>query len=78
MSTYSTEGVAMSRSIELGELVSFKTNMGRVLNGTVVQRISERKQPVILMIELANGWRCFRMEDEVGSPTSAQAALSHV
>jgi len=68
----------MKRSIEIGELVSFKTNMGRVLDGTVVQRISERKQPVILLIELANGWRCFRMEDEVGAPVGTVAALSHV
>ena len=33
--------------------------------GTVIERIAERRQPVILLIEQANGWRCFRFEDEV-------------
>ncbi len=67
----------MNRAVVVGETVSFKMNTGRTMNGTVVQRISERRQPVILLIELANGWRCFRLEEEVGEPTSAAAALSH-
>jgi hypothetical protein len=40
-------------------------NTGATATGAVVQRIAERRQPVILLIEQANGWRCFRFEDEV-------------
>lgn len=68
----------MNRTVTVGELVSFKMNTGRTLNGTVVQRISERRQPVILLIEVSNGWRCFRLEEEVGEPTSSVKTLSHV
>ena len=38
-------------------------NTGVVSTGTVVQRTAERQQPVILLIEQANGWRCFRFEE---------------
>jgi len=55
----------MKRTIEIGEAVSFTMNTGRASQGTVIQRIAERRQPVILLIEQANGWRCFRLEDEV-------------
>ena len=40
-------------------------NTGLASTGTVIQRIAERRQPVILLIEQANGWRCFRFEEEV-------------
>jgi hypothetical protein len=55
----------MKRTIEIGEAVSFTMNTGLASRGTVIQRIAERRQPVILLIEQANGWRCFRLEDEV-------------
>ncbi len=55
----------MKRTIEVGEAVSFTLNTGQASRGTVIQRIAERRQPVILLIEQANGWRCFRLEDEV-------------
>ena len=55
----------MKRTIEVGETVSFTMNTGRAGCGAVIQRIAERRQPVILLIEQANGWRCFRLEDEV-------------
>jgi hypothetical protein len=55
----------MKRTIDVGEAVSFTLNTGQVSQGTVIQRIAERRQPVILLIEQANGWRCFRLEDEV-------------
>jgi hypothetical protein len=55
----------MKRTIETGETVSFTMNTGQASRGTVIQRIAERRQPVILLIEQANGWRCFRLEDEV-------------
>jgi hypothetical protein len=55
----------MKRTNEMGEVVSFTMNTGQASQGKVIQRIAERRQPVILLIEQANGWRCFRLEDEV-------------
>ena len=55
----------MKRSIPVGEVVSFVMNTGLASPGMVIERIAERRQPVILLIEQANGWRCFRFEDEV-------------
>jgi hypothetical protein len=55
----------MQRSIPVGEVVTFSLNTGHQGRGQVVQRISERRQPVILLIEQANGLRCFRFEEEV-------------
>ena len=55
----------MKPSIAVGEVVSFVLNTGQASEGVVVDRIAERKQPVILLIEQANGWRCFRFESEV-------------
>jgi hypothetical protein len=55
----------MKRFIEVGEVVSFVMNTGLATTGVVIERIAERQQPVILLIERANGWRCFRFEDEV-------------
>ncbi len=60
----------MKQSIAVGEIVSFVLNTGQASEGFVVDRIAERKQPVILLIEQANGWRCFRFEDEVTVPAS--------
>ena len=65
----------MQRSIPVGEVVSFTLNTGQTGQGQVVQRIAERRQPVILLIEQANGWRCFRFEEEV-SPLQAPMAVS--
>ena len=61
----------MNRSISVGEIVSFVMNTGVPSQGTVIDRIAERRQPVILLIEQANGWRCFRFEDEVAEPEAA-------
>jgi hypothetical protein len=55
----------MKSFIPVGEVVSFVMNTGMASSGTVVERIADRRQPVILLIEQANGWRCFRFEDEV-------------
>ena len=66
----------MKRSIPVGELVSFDMNTGHEARGTVVQRISERRQPVILLIEQANGLRCFRFEDDVTPIEAAEMAVS--
>jgi hypothetical protein len=66
----------MKRSILVGETVSFTMNTGAVSTGTVIQRTAERKQPVILLIEQANGWRCFRFEDEVSPLSQPEPALA--
>jgi hypothetical protein len=55
----------MNPFIPVGEVVSFVMNTGVVSTGMVIERIADRRQPVILLIEQANGWRCFRFEDEV-------------
>jgi hypothetical protein len=67
---------AMKRSIAVGETVSFALNTGQTGQGTVVQRIAERRQPVILLIERPNGWRCFRFEEEVEPMESGALALT--
>jgi hypothetical protein len=66
----------MNRSISVGEVVSFVMNTGVAGIGTVIDRIAERRQPVILLIEQANGWRCFRFEDEVSEPEVALTAAA--
>jgi hypothetical protein len=66
----------MKRTIEVGESVSFTMNTGRSSRGAVIQRIAERRQPVILLIEQANGWRCFRLEDEVKVVESESMAVA--
>jgi hypothetical protein len=66
----------MKRSIPVGETVSFTLNTGQESQGKVVQRIAERRQPVILLIEQANGWRCFRLEEEVSPRNPAALATS--
>jgi hypothetical protein len=67
----------MKRSIPVGELVSFGLNTGQAARGKVLQRISERRQPVILLIEQANGLRCFRFEDDVTPVEAPAMAASH-
>jgi hypothetical protein len=62
----------MTRSIPVGETVTFSLNTGQEGRGKVIQRIAERRQPVILLIEQANGWRCFRLEEDV-TPIAAEA-----
>jgi hypothetical protein len=62
----------MTRSIPVGEMVTFTMNTGQEGRGQVIQRIAERRQPVILLIEQANGWRCFRLEEDV-TPAAAGA-----
>jgi hypothetical protein len=66
----------MKRFISVGEVVSFEMNTGLTAQGVVIDRVAERKQPVILLIEQADGWRCFRLEDEVGVPVSTPPATA--
>ena len=67
----------MKLSIPVGELVKFSLNTGQEARGRVIQRISERRQPVVLLIEQANGLRSFRFEEEVTSIEAAAMAVSH-
>ena len=66
----------MKPCISVGEVVSFVMNTGLASTGTVIERIAERRQPVILLIEQANGWRCFRFEDEVQPAVAAALATA--
>jgi hypothetical protein len=66
----------MKRTVAVGEVVSFVMNTGQSSQGMVVDRIAERRQPVILLIEQANGWRCFRFEDEVRAPLDEAVATA--
>jgi hypothetical protein len=66
----------MKKPIPVGEVVTFVMNTGLANTGTVIQRIAEKRQPVILLIEQANGWRCFRFEDEVSPLAPAQLATA--
>jgi hypothetical protein len=66
----------MKRSVAVGEVVSFVMNTGVSSQGIVVDRIAERRQPVILLIEQPNGWRCFRFEEEVGAPLADAAVMA--
>jgi hypothetical protein len=67
----------MKRTIPVGETVSFTMNTGQSSRGQVIQRIAERRQPVILLIEQANGWRCFRLEEEVEPASAPTHAAAH-
>jgi hypothetical protein len=67
----------MKRFISVGEVVSFEMNTGLTARGVVVERVAERKQPVILLIEQADGWRCFRLEDEVSVVDSTPVAMAN-
>jgi hypothetical protein len=69
----------MKHFVPVGQSVSFTLNTGQQSRGIVVQRIAERKQPVVLLIEQTNGWRCFRMEEEVtpvGAPIEVPLAAA--
>jgi hypothetical protein len=66
----------MKRAVAVGETVSFVMNTGQSSRGIVVDRIAERRQPVILLIEQANGWRCFRFEEEVGAAETETVAAA--
>lgn len=68
----------MKKTILVGEFVSFQLNTGQASQGVVVERIAERRQPVILLIEQANGWRCFRFEEDVTPMEAAELAAAGV
>ncbi len=66
------------KRISLGDQVSFQTNTGRTTTGTVVDLITERRQPTMVLIERLDGGRAIRLENEVqvlGSEVEPPAAV---
>jgi hypothetical protein len=53
------------KRISLGDQVRFTTNTGRTAVGTVVDLITERRQPTMVLIERPDGGRAIRLEHEV-------------
>lgn len=53
------------KRISLGDQVSFQSNTGRTVLGTVVDLITERRQPTMVLIERLDGGRAIRLEHEV-------------
>jgi hypothetical protein len=55
----------MKRPFCLGDLVSFKTTTGQEVEGVVIHRIVEKRQPTILLVESPDRRRAFRFENEL-------------
>ncbi len=53
------------KRISLGDQVRFTTNTGQSTTGTVVDLITERRQPTMVLIERMDGGRAIRLENEV-------------
>lgn len=53
------------KRISIGDAVSFTNNSGRPVHGFVVDLISERRQPTMVLIERHDGGRAIRLENEV-------------
>jgi hypothetical protein len=51
--------------VAVGDLVTFTTNGGQTMRGTVVDLITERRQPTMVLIERLDGGRAIRLEHEV-------------
>jgi hypothetical protein len=64
------------KRISKGERVSFTTNTGRTAAGTVVDLITERRQPTMVLIERLDGGRAIRLEHEVVSLDAEPAAAA--
>lgn len=60
------------KGISIGETVAFKTNSGQPSYGFVVDLITERRQPTMVLIERYDGGRAIRLENEV-EPLDEQA-----
>jgi hypothetical protein len=53
------------KRISLGDQVRFTSNTNRTVVGTVVDLITERRQPTMVLIERLDGGRAIRLENEV-------------
>lgn len=64
------------KRISLGDQVSFQTNTGRTATGTVVDLITERRQPTLVLIERPDGGRAIRLENETQWVESGSEAVA--
>ena len=53
------------KRISIGDPVLFQSTTGQTTRGTVVQLITERRQPTMVLIERIDGGRAIRLENEV-------------
>ncbi|HEU5116857.1 MAG TPA: hypothetical protein VFT74_09305 [Isosphaeraceae bacterium] len=53
------------KRISLGDQVRFTTNTGQSMIGTVVDLITERRQPTMVLIERPDSGRAIRLENDV-------------
>jgi hypothetical protein len=53
------------KRISIGEHVRFTSNSGQPTLGFVVDLITERRQPTMVLIERLDGGRAIRLENEV-------------
>src|SRR5436190_852197 len=57
---------------DIGDQVAFTTNTGQPATGHVVQKIVEKRQETILLLERTDdGWRAFRLAREVSLVSKA-------
>jgi hypothetical protein len=62
-----------AKRISVGDAVQFTTNTGRETQGVVVELITERRQPTMVLIERLDGGRAIRLEHEVQPLEAAPA-----
>lgn len=61
------------KRISLGDHVRFTSNTGQPATGTVVELITERRQPTMVLIERPDGGRAIRLEQDVQGLELAEA-----
>ncbi len=66
----------MTAWLSIGDAVVFQTNTGREARGRVVELITERRQPTLVLIEREDGGRAIRLEHEVRSADAPAAAMA--
>jgi len=49
----------------VGDIVEFKTAIGAISSGTVIDKVIDRSNPVVYLIETATRYRAFRLADEM-------------
>ena len=68
------DGDTSMKRISLGDQVRFTTNTGQSMIGTVVDLITERRQPTMVLIERLDGGRAIRLENDVQRLELAQVS----
>ena len=67
----------MKRPFTLGDLVRFKTSTGQYIDGLVIHRIVEKRQPTIFLVESMDRRRAFRLETELQLIAAAEDREPH-